>query len=58
MATVSLSDILNMLQKIIDLEGKVEEAIKSEKDKKRRKAIAKAFKDRDCDALRKLLFDL
>jgi hypothetical protein len=58
MATVSLSDILNMLQKIIDLEGKVEEAIKSEKDKSKRKKLSKAFKDRDPDALRKLLFDL
>jgi hypothetical protein len=56
MAKVSLAGILGVLEKIIELEGKVEEAIKNEKDKKRRKAIADAFKKRDCDSLRKLLF--
>jgi hypothetical protein len=54
----SLKEIAFMLEKIIEFEGKVEEAIKSEKDKSKRKKLAKAFKDRDPDALRKLLFDL
>jgi hypothetical protein len=55
---VSPKEILDMLKKIMDLEAKVEEAIKSEKDKSKRKKLSKAFKDRDPDALRKLLFDL
>jgi hypothetical protein len=54
----SLKEIAFMLEKIIELEGKVEEAIKSEKDKSKRKKLQKAFKDRDPDALRKLLFDI
>jgi len=56
--TISLKEILDTLNKIIDLEGKIEEAIKSEKDKSKREKLAKAFKDRDPDALRKLLFDI
>jgi len=55
---VDLKSILEMLEKIIALEAKVEEGIKSEKDKIRREKIRKAFKDRDAAALRDLIFDL
>jgi hypothetical protein len=55
---VDLKEILEALEKIIDLEAKVEEAIKSEKDKSRREKMRKAFKDRDPAALRDILFDL
>jgi hypothetical protein len=51
-----LTEILKILDVIIQLEKKVETAIASEKDTNRREKIAKAIKDRDCDALRKLLF--
>jgi len=57
MAT-SLKEIVYLIEQIINFEGKVEEAIKSEKDKSKREKLAKAFKDRDPDALRKLLFDI
>ena len=54
---VDIAAIIKILEKIIALEGKVEDAIDSETDKKKRKKIEKAFKDRDCDALRDLLWD-
>jgi hypothetical protein len=54
---IDIATILKLLDKILDLEKKVEEAIASEKDKGRRKKIAKAFKDRDRDALADLLFN-
>lgn len=53
----TLADILKILEKIITLEGKAEEAIATEKDKSRREKIAKAFTDRDRAALASLLFD-
>jgi hypothetical protein len=58
MANVSLADILGMVEKIINLEHEIERAIKNEKDKKRRKKIAKAIKGRDLNALHDLLFNL
>jgi len=54
---IDIATILKLLDKILDLEKKVEEAIASEKDKNRRKKIAKAFKDRDRDVLADLLFN-
>lgn len=54
---IPLKDILAAIEKILALEAQVETAIKSEKDKNRREKIAKAFRDRDLDALRALLFD-
>jgi hypothetical protein len=52
----NLAEILKILDVIIQLEKKIETAIVSEKDTNRREKIAKAIKDRDSDALRKLLF--
>jgi len=49
--------ILEMLDKVLKLEAKIEEAIASEKDKGRRKKLEKAFKNRDRDAVAALLFD-
>lgn len=54
---IPLKEILGLIEKVIDLEGKIETAIQSEKDINRREKIAKAFRDRDLDALRALLFD-
>lgn len=54
---MSLKEILSLVQTIIAFEAKIEELIKNEKDKRRRKQIKKAVKKRDTDALRKLLFD-
>jgi hypothetical protein len=54
---IPIKDILDLLKKVIDLEGKIEEAIKDEKDKARRKKIAKAVCNRDLDALRKLILE-
>ena len=51
-----LAEILKILDVIIQLEKKIETAIAAEKDLARREKIAKACKDRDVDALRKLLF--
>lgn len=59
---MSITDILKIVQQIIDLEKKVEEAIVDEKDKARReklaKAIEEAIKNRNLDPLRHLLFDV
>jgi hypothetical protein len=54
---IALKDILALLEKIIDLEAQIETAIESEKDKDRREKYTKAFRDRDLNALRTLLFD-
>jgi hypothetical protein len=42
-----LSSILKILDEILKLEKKAEEAIASEKDKGRREKIEKAFKDKN-----------
>jgi hypothetical protein len=52
----NLSSILKILDEIIRLEKKAEEAIASEKDKSRRDKIAKAFKERNGSAIRDILF--
>ena len=57
MMTIRIKIILDLLKKVVDLEGKIEEAIKDEKDKARRKKIAKAVGNRDLDALRKLILE-
>lgn len=54
---INLGEILKLLDKLTDLEKKVEEALANEADKKRRKKLLDAFKKRDLDALRDLLFD-
>jgi hypothetical protein len=51
-----LTEILKILDVIIQLEKKVEMAIASEKDTNRREKIEKAFKARDLAALRDALF--
>jgi len=53
---VDIATVLALLDKILKLEKQVEEALASEKDKKRRKKIADAFKKRDREALSDLLF--
>lgn len=58
MSPINISEILKALDAIIKLEKQISEAVANEKDKKRRKKLAKAIADRDVDALRKLLFDI
>ena len=52
---VDLNKILEIATKIIELEGKKE--IRKEKDAKKRKKLREAFKNRDADSIRKLLFE-
>jgi len=50
--------IIKLLEEIIKMEKKVETLIASEGDKKRRKKLEKAFKDRDRAAVADVLFDV
>ena len=52
-----LSNILKLLDKLVELEGLIETKIKQVGDVKKRKAIREAIQNRDRDALNKLLFD-
>jgi hypothetical protein len=54
---VSLSDLLVLVSQLITVERKIEEALATEKDKARRKKLAKAIEKRDLAAIRDLLFD-
>lgn len=54
---VDLNKILEIATKIIELEGKIEKEIRKEKDAKKRKKLREAFKNRDADSIRKLLFE-
>jgi hypothetical protein len=55
-----VSKILNLLDEALKLEKKIETAIASEKDVKRREKIEKAFKDKNltADQRRALIADL
>jgi len=55
---MNLADILKIVQQLIDLEKKAEEAIADEKDRVRRKRLASAIAGRDLDAIRHILFDV
>ena len=46
----------DLIYELIRIEGKIEEVIKNETDKKRRKALKKAYKNRDTSALHDLWF--
>jgi hypothetical protein len=50
-----LTEILKILDVIIQLEKKVEVAIAAEKDTNKREAISKACKERDVKKLRELI---
>lgn len=54
---IKIEEIMNLLNKIIQLEGLIETELKRISDVKKRKAIRDAVKNRDRDALNKLLFD-
>jgi hypothetical protein len=54
---VSLQDLLVLVSQLITVERKIEEALATEKDKARRKKLAKAIEKRDLAAIRDLLFD-
>jgi hypothetical protein len=53
---VDIGAIIEIVGKLIDLEAQIEEAVKSETNKRRKKKIIKAALAHDCDALRKLMF--
>ena len=53
----TIQQILALLEKLILAEQLIETKIKQVKDVKTRKAIVEAVRDRDRDALNKLLFD-
>lgn len=55
---MSSPNILVLVDRLIRLEKQIEEAIANEKDARKRKAYAKAYRDRDLDRLRELLFSL
>ena len=54
---IKVEEILGLLDKIIQLEGLIETELKRVSDVKKRKAIRDAIKNRDADALRRVLFD-
>lgn len=54
---MELQEILKLVDKVIDLEAKIEEAVKAERDAKKRKKIREAVAARDRDKLHDLLFD-
>jgi len=53
----AISQVLTLLEKLILAEQLIETKIKQVKDVKKRKATREAIKNRDRDALNKLLFD-
>jgi len=53
---MNLGEILALIDKIVDLEGKIENAIKKETDAKRRKKMAKAYRRHNYANIRKFLF--
>jgi len=55
---VDIGKLIDLIYELIRIEGKIEEAIKNEKDKKKRKAIRKAYKNRDTSSLHDLWFKL
>ena len=51
-----INKIIELVGKVVDLEKKIETAIASEKDARRRERLLKACKERDIDAIREILF--
>jgi hypothetical protein len=54
--SIDLAAILKALEEIMSLEKKIETAIQSEKDLKRRTKLLQAVKDRDIKTIREILF--
>ncbi len=55
---MTIAEILAIVEQILALEKKVEVAIASEKDMRRREKLQKACKERDLDAIRSILFQI
>ncbi len=55
---MTIAEILAIVEQILELEKKVETAIESEKDIRRRERLTKACKERDLNAIRELLFQI
>jgi hypothetical protein len=56
--SVDLPTILKLIDEILALEKKVETAISSEGDAKRRAKLLKACKDRDLAAIKEILYEV
>jgi len=56
--SITIGQILEILDKILRLEKKAAAVIASEKDVRKREKYEKAFKNRDRDAIAALLFEL
>jgi len=53
-----ISGIITLEKELKELVSAVSAQIAAEKDKKRRKRLAKAFEERDLEAIREILFDV
>ena len=53
---MSLSEILALIDKLLKLEEKIENAIKKESDAAKRKKMANAYRKHNFATIRKLLF--
>jgi uncharacterized protein YjaG (DUF416 family) len=56
--SIDLAAILKALEEIMSLEKKIETAIQSEKDLKRRARLLKAIQERDIDAIKEILYSV
>jgi uncharacterized protein YjaG (DUF416 family) len=54
--SVSIAEILKLIEGVIDAEKKIATAINSEKDAARRAKLLKACKDRDLEAIKEILY--
>jgi len=55
---MTITEILKLLQGIVDLEQKLEKAIAAEKDARRREKLLKACKERDLETIREILYSV
>lgn len=55
---IDIFKIIKLIEEIVSIEKTIEKEIRKVKDAKKRKALRKAFADRDSAAIRSLLFDL
>ena len=54
--SADINKILELVGKVVELEKKIETAVASEKDARRRERLLKACQERNVDAIREILF--
>jgi len=54
---MKIDEYIKLINEFMRIGKKIEEAIESETDRKKRKALKKAYKNRDSRILRQLWFD-